>query len=478
MCNLFERRRKGDTMRTSYSRRNYFTFGLGTIGRDMLYSMISMFLIVYLTEVVNVTDATLWWITTIIMAARIFDALNDPIMGVIVDNTKSRWGKFKPWIFTGALLSGIITVLLFVDFGLSETEFIPLFAVLYLLWGITFTINDISYWSMLPSLTTDQKNREKMGAFARICANVGMFIVVAGIVPITKMIGDVTGSMRTAYLIFTVAIVAVLWLGQSITLFGVKEPRNMYKEENRTGVKGLFRAIFKNDQLMCTSIAMVLFMIGYVTTTSFGIYFFKYAFGNEDMFVPFTIILGVTQILALALFPLFSKRWNRKTLYTGGTILVIAGYITFFFSPMNMVPLGIAGVLIFFGQAFIQLLMLMFLADSIEYGQWKLGKRNESVTFSLQPFINKMGGAIASGIVGATLIISGINEAENTLTEGANAAAAVTPEGLLIMKVAMLVLPLIFIVAGYLVYMLKYKIDKQFYNQILSDLKERGDISM
>jgi melibiose permease/lactose/raffinose/galactose permease len=227
-------------------------------------------------------------------------------------------------------------------------------------------------------------------------------------------------------------------------------------------------AIFRNDQLLYTAISMALFMIGYVTTTSFGLYFFKYTYGDEGMYAIFAIILGVAQITALALFPMFSKRFPRRRLYQGATVMVVLGYIVFFFSPMNMIFIGTAGLLLFMGQAFIQLLMLVFLADTIEYGQWKLGRRNDSVSFSLQPFINKMGGAVASGITGATVIISGINDAKD--------ASDVTAEGLLIMKTAMLVLPLVCIAAGYFVYHFKYKIDQKFFDQIVSDLKERGEI--
>ncbi|MBN2882295.1 MAG: MFS transporter, partial [Clostridia bacterium] len=311
--------------------RNRYAYGLGTIGRDMLYSLISMYLIFYLSDIVNLSNSVLWWVTAIIMGARIFDALNDPIMGVIVDNTRSRFGKFKPWITIGAFTSGIFTILLFTDFQLSGTPYILMFAFLYVMWGISFTANDISYWSMLPSLSTNQKEREKIGAFARICANIGLFMVVAGIVPLTTAIGDATGSMKSAYFIFTIAVVAIMWIGQSITVFGVKE-KKVFKVEEKTTLKGMVRAIFKNDQLLYTAIAMALFMIGYVTTTGFGLYYFKYAFGDEGMYSIFAIILGVAQITALALFPLFSKKFNRKKLYAGATIFVFAGYGVFFFS--------------------------------------------------------------------------------------------------------------------------------------------------
>src|SRR5690554_3130984 len=125
----------------------------------MVYAMVTMYLIFFLTDILGVSSATLWWINGIILLARIFDAANDPIMGVIVDNTKTKYGKFKPWIAFGAFVSGIITILLFTDFGLTGTAFVVVFGLFYFLWGITYTTNDISYWSMLPSLSMNQQDR-------------------------------------------------------------------------------------------------------------------------------------------------------------------------------------------------------------------------------------------------------------------------------------------------------------------------------
>lgn len=447
------------------SKRNRFTFGLGTVGRDMLYTMVSMYLMVYLTEILNLPDSTMWLMTGAFTVLRIFDAVNDPFMGFLVDNTHSRFGKFKPWIAIGGVIGGILTVLFFTDFGLTGVGYVISFVIIYLIWDLTYGANDIAYWSMLPSLTIDQKEREKIGSFARICANVGLFSVVVGILPVTKALG----GDKKAWFIFAVAVVVITWAFLCFTLFGVKENRSLYKKEENTSLKEMFGVLFKNDQLLFTAISMALFMIGYVTTTSFGVYFFKYAFKNEGMYSVFAGILGVSQLLSLSFFPVFSKRFSRKQLYTFSTVLVMLGYIVFFVSPMNMIPIGLAGMLIFVGQAFIQMLMLMFLTDTIEYGQWKLGRRNESITFSVQPFINKIGGAIASGIVGATLILSGINSAATPND--------VTDTGLLIMKLAMLILPLISIVVGYIVYRFKFKIDKEMFDRIVSELAERGDLN-
>lgn len=447
------------------TRSNRYNFGLGTVGRDMLFTMVSVYLIFYLTDILDLPDSTMWAMTGALTVLRIFDAVNDPFMGILVDNTHSRFGKFKPWIAIGGVIGGILTVLLFTDLGLTGAGYVISFVIIYLAWDLTYGANDIAYWSMLPSLTTDQKEREKTGAFARICANVGMYIVVVGILPITGALG----GDKKAWFILALGVVVFTLAFLCFTLFGVKENRALYKKTETTSLKEMFGVLFKNDQLLFTAISMALFMIGYTTTTSFGVYFFKYAFKDEGMYPVFAGILGISQLLALAVFPVFSKKYTRRQLYAFSTVLVVLGYIVFFASPMNIIPIGIGGVLIFIGQAFIQLLMLVFLADTVEYGQWKLGRRNESITFSVQPFINKIGGAIASGIVGATVILSGINSAATP--------EDVTDAGLLIMKLAMLILPLVIIVAGYFIYHFKFKIDKEMFDRILSELTQRGDFS-
>ena len=449
---------------------NRITFGLGTVGRDMVYILISMFLMFYLTDIIKLSERTLWFVGGIILIARIFDALTDPLMGFIVDNTKTRWGKFKPWLVVGAITSPIFTILLFTDFGLQGSVYVIVFAIFYFMWGISYTTHDISYWSMLPVLSIDQKEREKIGALARIFANVGLFFVVVAIVPLTKLLGERFGSDQSGYFVFAVCISLFMSMGLCVSIFGVKETGIVINKGQSTPIRELVGIIVKNDQLFFVAIAMALFMIGYMTTTGFGLHFFKYAYGNEDMFSIFSLILGVSQLTGLAVFPLFSKKFDRKTLFTGAIISVVTGYLIFFFAPVtSMIFIGIAGVLIFFGQSFVQLLMLMFLADSVDYGHWKLGKRNDSISFSLQPLINKMGGAIGSGVILAVVIVSGIREADS--------AAEVTKQGILMMKVAMLIFPLICYAACYLIYRLKYKIDEKFYAQILSDLKERGEIS-
>ena len=446
------------------SARNRWSFAIGTLGRDMVYTLMAVFLLVYLTEVLRLPNETLAWVNGILLAARLFDAFTDLLMGTIVDNTRTRWGPYKPWILFGALTSGIMTVLLFTDPGQRGAGYIAFFTVVYLLWGLAFTTNDIPYWSLLPALSLDQRERERIGALAKVFATIGLFSVVVAILPVTAMLG---GDAR-AWTLFAVGLVTVLWLGQLVTLIGVREPR-LAADQRRTTLREMVRAVVRNDQLLWTAVAMTLFMTGYNTTTSFGVYFFKYAFRDEGMYVPFAAVLGVGQLVGFGVYPLVRRRLDRARTYTLAIALVALGYVVFFFSPMDIVPIGVAGLLLFVGQSFLVALMLGFFTDCIDYGHWKLGRRNTAVTFALQPFINKVGGALGTAVVGATLIQTGIN--------GAPSPDAVSPGGITVMRLMMMAFPLVLILLSYAIYRWKYRIDESFHAGIVADLRERGELA-
>ncbi len=458
-------------------KRNKICFGLGTIGRDALYSLVSMYLLVHLTDVVGFSDGGLAVIGVMLTLFGIFDAVIDPFVGAVVDNTKTKWGKFKPWIFIGMIGTGVLTVMLFHNLRLDETAHIILLAVTYLLFSIFYSLNDIAYWSLMPAISKDQTVREGVGAFARICANVGMFAMVLIYLSVPDMFSGLGLEARDAYFVFSIIIVIIMCVFQSITLFGVKEDRSKLEAAERTTLKDLFRALVGNDQLMVTAVSMALFMIGYCTTTGFGTYYFKYAYKDEGMYMVFAAVLAVAQLTALSVFPLFRKKFTRKQLYTGSMIAVTVSYVIFFLSFEFLPLIVLAGLGIFFAQAFIQLLMLLFLADAVEYGEWKLGRRNEAASFAVQPFINQFGGAASKGIISFTLIVSGINMIANAAgadPERAEEIINATPgSAIWIMKISMMILPLICILIGFVLYIKKFKIDEKMYAEILRDLEAR-----
>ena len=444
--------------------RNRLSFGLGTLGRDMSAALVSMYLMYYLTEVLHIPASATAAVTVIIVVMRIFDALNDPVMGVIVDNTRSRFGKFKPWIALGAGLWAAATLGIFVDTGLTGWAFLAWFTVVYLLWSVAYTINDISFWGMLPALSQDQQERERIGVIARICANIGLFAVVVAVVPVTKALGAALGSEQLGWLVFAALLGALKLLFQSLTLLFTKQ--QVATSAAHTPFRELVQVIGKNDQLLWAAGAMLCFMSGYATVTSLGIYYFKYVYRDEGAYSVFAAILAVAQLAGLAVFPLVRRYLKRLQIHSLATALCLAGLVVFWFAGSSLPVVGVAGVLLFTGQAFIQLLMLMFIADCVEYGQWKLGRRNESVTLAVQPFIYKASNAIGSGFVGLALLVSGIS--------GARQVDDVTADGVAAFKLVMLVVPMVLIVASWVILRSGYRLDEKRYGEIVAELEQRG----
>lgn len=470
----------------AFNRRNKWTFGVGTVGRDMVYTLISIYFVYFLSDVLRVPRWEFLWVTSLILGVRLIDAVADIGMGALVDNTRTRWGQYKPWIAGGMIASALFTVLLFTDLGLTGVAFVAVFAVIYLLWSFSWTANDIPYWSMMPALTIDQKQREQFGSIAKIFATIGLFTVVVSVLPVTKALGEAFANEVRGWTWFAIGVVAIMVLGQLVTLLGVKEPAIVAKQE-RTDLKALAKAVFGNDQLLWTALAMVLFMTGYLTTTTFGTYYFKYVYGDEGMYSPFGAVLVASQLLGFGIFPVFSRRFSRHQLFRGAIGLILLGYLVFFFSDglagalnalvfmiggveldlARIIVIGVAGLLMFLGDAFVTILMLVFLTDTIEYGHWKMNHRNGSVTFAVQPFINKVGAALSTQIVAVMIVIAAVDPAR---------PQDITDSGLWAIRIGMLVIPPALIVISYAIYRAKYRIDAAFYSQIVSDLKARGEL--
>lgn len=450
----------------SMRRRNTWTFGPGSLGRDMAYTLVTMFLIVYLTEVLDLSDAVMWWANAIMLGVRLLDAFLDFAMGTLVDNTRTRWGSYKPWIVAGGILSAVFTICLFTDPGVHDSRYLAYFGLVYLLWGTSWTVNDVPYWSLLPSLTQDPHAREQMSSVAKVFGTFGLFGVVVGIEPASRTLTDATGSTTRAWQIIAAVVVVVMWISQTITLLGVRQPASTRVTGQRVGLRSTFDALRHNDQTMWTALSLFLFLLGYITTSNFGLYFFKYAYRDESQYPVFAAVLGMAQLAGFLTFSLLARVLTRKQIYSLATALLVAAYVAFFCSPMNLWVLGSEAFVMFLAEAWIVLLMIVFLSDTIEYGEWKLGRRSSAVTFALQPLIYKVTAALATAITGATLIVSGINRAATP--------SDVTPGGLWLMKTVMLLVPLGLICLSYVLYIRHFRIDRALWACIMADLDKRA----
>ncbi|MBM7829834.1 melibiose permease/lactose/raffinose/galactose permease [Agromyces cerinus] len=445
--------------------RNRYGYGIGTIGRDAAYTLLSMFLLYYLSDTLQVSTPVFAAITVILLVVRVIDAIVDPFVGVLVDNTRSRFGKFKPWIVGGVLGSSSLLVALFAPWQLGDAAFIAVFTVVYIAWSAAYAANDIGYWSMLPALTQNQREREKIGAFARICASIGTFAIVIGIVPISSAIAEATGDVASSFFWVALVVAVITVVLQLVMVVLVREDPTVVTQSH-TRFRELFGVIFRNDQLLAIAAAFVLFMTAFSVTAGLGVFYMEYVYGDLGMYSVFAAVLGVSQLTALALYPLAASRMSRRRLFTIALFIVVAGYVFFFLTPPGgLVMLVGAGVAVFAAQAVIQIQLLMFIADTVEYGEHKFGRRNDSITLSVQPFIYKLSSALANGVIGWVVLASGMKDAAS--------AAEMTEPGVFLVRTAMCIVPGILIVISYFVYRRFYVLDEGKYAVIVEELQAR-----
>ncbi|MGI6781348.1 MAG: MFS transporter [Acholeplasmataceae bacterium] len=475
------------------------------LGRDLAYTLYSSYLLVFLTDALGLKTWELVAVGIIMAIARIWDAINDPLMGIIIDNRTTRWGKFKPWILVGAITSAICFILLFQDFNLEGAKFLILFTIIYVMSDMTYTMNDIAYWSMYPTFTTDAHKREKIGSQARMFASIGMFITIA-LVPIIYQ-SEKIGNPKKAFSIMSIVIASIFLISQILVTIFVRESEDpiMHVKQEKTRFKDILRIIFKNDQLVILMLVILFLNIGYFITTSLGIYFFNYDFvryGGVE-FMIFSVILAISQLIAIILLPILTKKFKRRQVFTLAFILMAIGYLSFalvgYVLPMNMIVIGIAGFVLFFGQGFMQVLHIIMLADTIEYGQWKLGTRNESVIFAVNPFVVKLATSVQTLVVALTLAFTGLNEKViNPLTEDIDLANRnhevygtpkltteeirhfisqnITSEMRLGLRLSMLIIPFLFVLGSYLLYRFKFKVDEDMHRKITTEIRQRVEM--
>lgn len=440
------------------------SYGIGAIGKDMVYAFVAGFLMYYYNTVLGISST---FIGILFMGARIFDAFNDPFMGVVVEKTKTRFGKFRPWIFIGTILNaGVLIAMFSIPESVKGTSLLVYASIAYVLWGVTYTIMDIPYWSMIPSISKSGKDRENITVVARSCAGFGFALPTALTLALVPILGK--GEERAGFRILAIGIALFFMVALSITAKNVKEKTQPSQQKSPT-IKQMFMALIKNDQALVVVIAIIVFNSSLYLTQNLAIYFFKYDIGNAGLFGVFGTVGGATQILSMLMLPVLRKKFDRSKIFVGAITTTIGGYFFLFLLGAlhitNIILLCIAAVIIFIGFGLATVLTTIFLADTVDYGEWKSGQRNESVIFSLQTFVVKLASAISvlfAGI-GLDLIHLDIHAVKQTAST------------LFGMRVLMIVLPIIGLCISIFIFKKKYKLTDHYLNVIIEETKNRRD---
>lgn len=419
--------------------KNMLMFSLGTIGRDFLYFLFNSFLMTFILFTKTIDNKMLTAVGAIIVVARIFDALNDPIMGGIVENTRTKWGKYKPWQLLGAVLTGAVIISVFCV-KLDGWSYIGFLAFAYLMFSITFTMNDISYWGMLPSLTSDEHERNKLTSCAQLLASAGIGLASL-LIPLFT-----TGSLAkwgapTGYKVIGIISAVLMVLFQLFTILGVKEkplPPIKPDKSDRLTLKKMFKTIAKNDQLLWCALIMLIFSIGTgVVGGGLLTMYVYFEFGYEG---GYTLLIGlgygIISTLFTATYPWLSKKFGRnKILYSAGiaTIFGFALMLIFALAIPTGTPkssewfakfilIAVAYAIIGYGAGF-YMIMVINMANTVEYNEWKYGQRNESLIFSLRPFTAKLSSALTQALVIGVYAVASITTYTNAISNIENEAS-------------------------------------------------------
>lgn len=484
------------------STRNFFMFPLGTFGRDLVYFLFNSYLLTYILFTKTLTDSQFAAVSVIIIAARIFDAFNDPMMGTVIENTYTRWGKFKPWILVGGLLTAIVVAAAFSS-TMQGWSFIVYIAVIYFAFSISFTMNDISYWGMYPSLTTHEDDRNKLTSFAQLVAGAGGGLGTLAIPILTAGKMTLGGNTITAYRWVAIISVVIMLVFQLFTLLGVKEkPLARRENQERKGLKYMFRTVLKNDQLMWATLALLLLSIGPgVVGAGLSITYIYFEFGYNGMFVTvFSLIGGVLGPATMLLFPWLCKKFGRMKVFSLSCMCMIAGYALMMLFGL-LVPssnaylkfglISVGNILTAAGNSLVYMIMLVSIANTVEYNEYRTGNREEGLIFSLRPFTAKMGSALTQFLVmlvylavGVTAVTNQISDLENFASKGLITEAvklesiqsiiqSVPDAKKTALLVCMCVIPILFMAGCLLIYRKKYTITESYHAQLVAEIAAR-----
>ncbi len=508
------------------------------IFRDACYTLIGTFLMQYaITAGVLSTDSEVFTsqygvITIAMMIALLWDGLNDPIMGFILEKCHFKSGKFRPWIALGAIGNALCVSLMFMipSLGLvSGWGYVAFMIVMYVLWDTFFTMNDIGYWSMLPALTSDPKIRTKLTTETAIAATIGIFVMN---IMMILLPGTFSGASTKGIYMWTGIFVAIFFLAsQLIVFFLCKEKERDAKQEEiseKSTILDLFKIVFKNKQLGVCAISLLLFYFGECILTGIGTNYFYMVFGyggNKGGLVAtiISVVYVLATLVAQAFYPMLCKKFSKQRILTIMGITIFVSYLLFFFiafpvfsdkplaynTPTDNILWAASGTMclyyifsfLFFGATGVfYLVLLVMFQDSIDYGEWKYGERKESISFAWRPLDVKLASGLNRGLQWVVFAITGTSAAMNAIStaegtynaqiqnasqEQINAATAlrdgtiasymknITRGQLVVFGAIVIGVILVSFIASWALLHFGYKLDEKQMETIVKDLEER-----
>lgn len=447
-------------------------YGIGAIGLDLSYGMFYSFLAKYLTDVLGLSASFLLILTPI---ARLWDGINDPMMGTIVDNTHTKMGKYRPWILRGSILNAIVLVFLFSNpFKLSGAALMAYVAVMYIGWGMTNTLADIPYWSMVPSFTSDPQERNLVSTLARTFSGLGQGIVsiiapiVMTAVSVTTAMGE-DGTMTKvhdsrSYFICAIVCACALIFFSSVSVATTKETVQTQSSE-KFSFKRTFEIIKSNDQLLVFMLFAMISNAGWYLTSGVATYYFDVVVGDPNKQSMFSTSQAVGSVAGMLLLPFLTKIMSKRKAYQTSLILCTLGYTGMAIGAFAEITIlmNICYCIGAIGMSSMFIAQTIFLADVVDYGEVKMGFRAESITFSMKGFLQKMAYTLQTIILFTSL---GLSKYDGSL-HNANPESAK-----LAITIMLTVIPPVLFFISLIIFTKKFKLHGEFMDNVTKIVTE------
>ncbi len=449
-------------------------YGVGAIGLDLSYGMFYSYLSLFLTNALGISPAFLLIITPV---ARLWDGINDPMMGMIVDRTNTKMGKYRPWIIMGATINAVVLCLLFNNpgFAAGSVGLYVYAAVLYVLWGMTNTLADIPFWSMVPSFASEEKDRNLVSTIARAFSGLGQGIISIFTPIAVAYFGGVAGSkldtmtsdtLSKGFGKWSLVTAAGLILFAAISVLSTKERRIIVSTE-KFSFKSAINVIKQNDQLLVFMLFAMISNAGFYMTSGISSYYFTSVLGDLTLQSKFNLMGTVGSVLAILVVPVCSKFMNNRSIYKLSLSMAAAGYIVMavmgYLIPGNVTLLGICYIVTSLGTGSMFVNQTVMLADCVDYGEYKSGKRNQSLTFSMKGFLQKMAYTIQAIIMYATFTVTGYD----------GEAAMQTAQAKSAISFLMFIVPPAMMIVSLIIFSKKYKIYGEFKQKVLEAVSNK-----
>lgn len=435
--------------------RQILGYTIGDFGINLNFQMVGFYLAYFYTDVFGISPSH---VAGLFLAARVWDAVNDPLMGWIADHTRSKYGRFRPYLLFGAVPLNLLLLALYWSPEMGDTAKIVYAYVTYILHGMAFTAVGLPYSSISAVMTQDQQERAVLATYRMTFAVViTMSIVNIGVRPFVALFPTEQVGFMVVALVFGIVSTSLILVSYKASEERVQEPPEKY------ALRDVVPALLRNDALIVLALAMFTNTGVWVISNAVAVYYFKYVVGDIDLVSTFFWFMLPANVVGVIVGPQLTKRYGKRAIFIVGSVIVAV-----FYGGRQLVPLSPLAIMIgvsmigTFGQMLCAITQWGMVPDTVEYGHWKTGTRSEGIPFAFFSFMQKMGMAVGGALAAWVLSASGY-EANQDQSESALAAIEALFNIAPAACSALCAVALVF-----------YRLDGEMFQRILRELEERA----